>query len=499
LVIFIEQVSAGWIREALLQVERISEGKNNKNNNNNNNNDALEYDHFGWSVSLYESTVAVGAYGDSTAGASAGAAYVFDRYDNVIYGWSLTQKLMPSDGAEYDAFGWSVSLHRNITAIGAYGHSSADRVFNGAVYIFQRIGHLSSVYNDAERLQSWTQTTMLLPSDGGTNDFFGWDVAVWNNLLAVGSHSWGSQDTDDTPAGAVYTYSTNEMHNTDRYITQIYSWKFDQKLVPSDEATRYFGNSISLSENTLLVGSFGDGYASSDAGQAFIYSATAMKDIDEGFGAGAGAGAASIDDPNDDAGSEYGAGEFSVISDQRYSWKQLSKLVPNTTENGIDFGFSVAIDDVTAVVGAVRADGRAVDSGAAFVFIKSNTKFEYPMSERTYLALVSFLPIFFLAVFCIIGSTMVCMKFKPNTRILTLFDLQDEEVEGGFDDDYDMDYSGNGYSTHSSVTMDSSVCSEAELISSRQQHQQQQQQQQHPHHHFQIDQFTTRKVAPPLR
>lgn len=440
----IDQVSAGWINEAFLQVERNIDNKNGKNEDKNNH--QLVYDHFGWSVSLYKSTLVVGAYGDSTAGTSAGAAYVFDRYNHVIYSWSCSQKLVPHDGAEYDAFGWSVSLYKNVTAIGAYGHSSSDLVFNGAVYIFQRMGQ-SRLHDDVDRLQSWTQTAILLPTDGGNNDFFGWDVSIWRNMLAIGSHSWMSDMTDDTPIGAVYTYSSVlaiDDPPSDQSITQIYFWEFDQKLVPKDSSTRYFGNSIALSENTLLVGSFGDEYSTDAIGQAFIYSATAvLTDSDD---------ATSLEE--DDG---YGEADDEG-SHQRYTWVNAAKLIPNTSEVGIDFGFSIDIDDATAVVGAVRADGRVADTGAAFVFIKSNTKFVYPMSERTRLALISFLPIFFLCVFGIIGGTMACMKLKASSTFLTLVDLQVD------DDDSDDDYDVGDFSTHSTATMDSSVYSETELI-----------------------------------
>lgn len=407
----------------------------------------MAYDHFGWSVSLHKSTVVVGAYGDSTQGTSAGAAYVFDRYNHEIYGWSCSQKLLPNDGSEYDSFGWSVSLHQNVTAIGAYGHSSSDLMFNGAVYIFQRVGQSYANPDDLGRLQSWTQTTVLLPTDGSNNDFFGWDVAICHNILAVGSHSWMSQETDDTPVGAVYTYSSPDLTGaTDQYITQIFHWDFDQKLVPKEASTRYFGNSIALSENTLLVGSFGDEYSTSAVGQASIYTATAIQNVESGV--------------DDDTGSS--ANNIGSVFQQGYVWAIAAKLVPNTTEAGIDFGFSVDIDGVTAVVGAVRADGRATDSGAAFVFIKSNTKFIYPMSETTYLALVSFLPLFFLTVFCIIGSTMACMKLKTSSAFLTLVDLQGDDDES---DDDDIDFMAhNDSSMHSHATMDSSVYSETELI-----------------------------------
>ena len=465
------QVSAGWIEEAFLQVER-DENKNGKNDNKNDKNDQLVYDHFGWSVSLHQSTLLVGAYGDNTAGTSAGAAYVYDRHNHAIYGWSYSQKLLPAEGTEYAAFGWSVALYQNVSVVGAYGHSSGDFVFNGAVYLFQRIGASSSASSSSNseengRLQSWTQTTLLLPADGGNNDYFGWDVSLWRNLLAVGSRDWASQDTDETPTGAVYTYATNVVESIDRYITTIYQWHLDQKIVPKDSTTRYFGNCIAMSDQTLLIGSFGDEFSVAEAGQAFIYTAMAADDLKSSTRMDEEEVADVVERVEQD-----GEGSSGSTRQPLYRWTHVATLIPNTTEIGIDFGFSVDIDLVTAVVGAVRADGRATDSGAAFVFIMQNTKFEYPLSERTYLALVSFLPIFFLTIFCIIGSTsMICMSLKTNSTFLSLVDWADEGVEDNEEEDSDNeeDYEDADFSSHSSSTMDSSVYSETELISPRHQ------------------------------
>ena len=432
-----------------MQVEREGDRGKNDGKDSKDNYNSFVYDHFGWSVSLHRSTLVVGAYGDGTMGISAGAAYVFNRQDDKIYGWTCTQKLLPSDGSDYDSFGWSVSNYDNITVVGAYGHSSSDMVFNGAVYIFQRFG--TNHEDGTTRLLSWSQTTVLLPIDASSNDFFGWNVAVWNNLVAVGSHHWQNHESDDSPKGAVYTYSTANFHVTSKSVTEIHLWHLDEKLLPKDSSTRYFGNSISMSDKTLVVGAVGQELSTNHIGRAFIYVA---KEMPNSFN--------SID--TDDEVYNYD------ITDENngdwrplYTWVFKASLLPNTTESGIQFGFSVDIDEATALVGAVRADGQAADTGAAYVFIKSNTKFEYPMSERTYLALVSFLPFFFLSVFCVIMVTMACMKLKASAAFMTLVDLQDDDNDEFEDSNFDA-------TAHSTSTMDSSVYSETELIGKYRRH-----------------------------
>ena len=47
-----------------------------------------------------------------------GSAYVFYSADGVS-GWSEVSKLVASDGAAYNFFGWSVSVWSNVIVVGA--------------------------------------------------------------------------------------------------------------------------------------------------------------------------------------------------------------------------------------------------------------------------------------------------------------------------------------------------------------------------------------------
>jgi hypothetical protein len=99
--------------------------------------DADKYDMFGISVSIDGSAgserLLVGAYGDAGAGPLAGAAYVFRREGDV---WTEETKLLASDMATQDYFGYSVSLSGETALVGAY-HSDEN---TGAAYIFGGMG-----------------------------------------------------------------------------------------------------------------------------------------------------------------------------------------------------------------------------------------------------------------------------------------------------------------------------------------------------------------------
>jgi hypothetical protein len=109
------------------------------------------------------------------------------------------------------------------------------------------------------------------------------------------------------------------------------AWVEQQKLVASDgNAGDFFGKAIAVSGDTLLVGAYGD----------------------------------------DDHGAESGSAYVFIRGSDGWSFQQM--LTASDGAAGDHFGYAVALNGDTAVVGAHLADGAAVDSGAAYVFTRSN-------------------------------------------------------------------------------------------------------------------------------
>ena len=54
---------------------------------------------------------------------SSGAAYVF-LPSTGMFPWSEQQKLLASDGAAYDSFGVSVSVHEDVLVVGAFANDA---------------------------------------------------------------------------------------------------------------------------------------------------------------------------------------------------------------------------------------------------------------------------------------------------------------------------------------------------------------------------------------
>ena len=99
--------------------------------------DGAEYDEFGNSVAISGNLAVIGADSDDNNGTDSGSAYAFD----VTTGQQIF-KLLPSDGAAGDAFGFSVSISGNLAVIGASGDADNGSL-SGSAYVFQQVNCLN--------------------------------------------------------------------------------------------------------------------------------------------------------------------------------------------------------------------------------------------------------------------------------------------------------------------------------------------------------------------
>lgn len=201
-------------------------------------------DQFGFSVALGDDTALVGAHWDEdNEEYESGSAYVFTRTGTT---WSFQQKLVASDAAASDEFGLSVSLSGEFALIGAPKNDVAS--LPGSAYIFSRSGTL------------WTEQAKLVASDGAAPDYFGCSVALDGDTALVGAF-WG--DGMQTDSGSAYVFSRSGT-----------LWTEQAKLVASDgEGYEEFGYSVSLCQDTALIGAFGDDSAK---GSAYIFTSESV-------------------------------------------------------------------------------------------------------------------------------------------------------------------------------------------------------------------------------
>jgi hypothetical protein len=143
---------------------------------------------FGATVALFGNTAIVGVPRDSSFGSDAGAAYVFER-PALGAAWQRVAKLTASDAEGNMSFGTSVDVYGDFMVVGAMDD---DAVANeaGSAYVFHRS-------QDGQ----WREIQKLTAPDGFEYGWFGWDVALYRDLLVIGSPpQLGGH------GGAVYVY-----------------------------------------------------------------------------------------------------------------------------------------------------------------------------------------------------------------------------------------------------------------------------------------------------
>ena len=190
--------------------------------------DATPDKFFGVSVAIDGDTIVVGAVGDSNAGFASGAAYVFERSNNV---WVMKQKLTGSENSAFDSFGLSVAIHGNTIVCGAFGNSPG---FNpasvGTTYVFTLNGN------------QWLETQKLTASDASENNSFGGRVAFDGDTIIVGAIG------NSQFAGAVYVFTFEDS-----------SWVEQEKLTAHDASPGViFGYRLGVSGDTIVVASEGN-------------------------------------------------------------------------------------------------------------------------------------------------------------------------------------------------------------------------------------------------
>jgi hypothetical protein len=95
--------------------------------------DGAVSDFFGSSVAIVGNMAVIGAQRNGVNGVRSGAAYVFTRSGTT---WTEQVKLVSSDGADGDVFGYSAALGGGYAVIGAWGDNDATHISVGSAYVF---------------------------------------------------------------------------------------------------------------------------------------------------------------------------------------------------------------------------------------------------------------------------------------------------------------------------------------------------------------------------
>lgn len=268
-------------------------------------NDGAPGAEFGYSISIDNGLVAVGARMDDQNGTAAGAAYLFSAID----GTQLV-KLTPTDPEVGDEFGNAIDLDNGIVAVGAwrsddYGDGS------GAAYLFEA--------------STGSQLQKLLPPSGNNYQTFGVSIAIDNDLVAIGARTFfvagqgytfakahlfevatGDQLRELQPdilnlngdlgghfadalamdnglvAVGAWSRTVNWEESGSAYVFDAYSGEQLHWIAPDDIWDRdHCGISISMDNQIVAIGSEGDDDNAWSAGAAYLYNADSGTQIDK--------------------------------------------------------------------------------------------------------------------------------------------------------------------------------------------------------------------------
>ena len=263
-------------------------------------------DRFGTVVAIDGDLVVASAVKDDSR---RGSAYVFQRDPLASGAWVQVAKLVASDREAADEFGASVAISGERVVVGANFDDHAGGVQAGSIYVFER--------NEGGP-DTWGQAAKIVAPDAATGDHFGEYVALLGDILVTTSHL---DDDNGADSGSAYVFEHDAGTGT---------WNMKAKLLSSDGAAGdQLGESVEISDATLIVGNRRKVTAGTVAGAAYLFGRNAG-----GLGA----------------------------------WGEIAKLAPADASPGDEFGFTSAIDGDLAAVGARLHDGGGVDTGVVYLF-----------------------------------------------------------------------------------------------------------------------------------
>jgi len=211
--------------------------------------------------------------------------------------WSELCKITEPDIKDDENFGTSLSTYKEYVIAGVPSHEINGEI-KGAAFIYKRNGN------------NWEKQHKLIASDGKDEDWFGESTAISDNYAIIGAPG------ENTKRGAVYIYKRNDN-----------SWIEVQKLIASDgESGDYFGGSVALDGNYLIVGA--------------------------------------EDDENENCINGYSSGAAYIFEKEDNLWIEKQKIIASDGECGDEFGTSISISGDYAIIGAPYAG----NGGAAYIF-----------------------------------------------------------------------------------------------------------------------------------
>ncbi len=336
---------------------------------------------FGHAVAMSGERIVVGAPGarmGNGSGPTSGAVYVFEPSAPGATNWQANAvKIVPNDGANSDTFGHAVATSGDYIAVGS-PQDDDNGGNSGAVYIFQRQG------------TGWVQVAKIV-ANSVAGDRFGHAVALSGNRLAVGAPN---RDANGSDSGAAYIFTRNAPNQ----------WVQTKFLLPvtagggnDGSGGDLFGSSVDLDDDHVIVGSPRDDDGGNDRGSAYIFrqdaggannwgrvakilGGDALNNDQFGFSVALSENLALVGMPfsGESNQSRWGsAWVFHRHEGGTNNWGIVEELLPPDGGNNQEFGYSVALECGTTVIGARLDPSFAGGAGSAYIFELRHNKPPY--------------------------------------------------------------------------------------------------------------------------
>ena len=331
-----EKISGVWIEKSKLQAS-----------------DGYTGQKFGYSVSISADFILIGAYSDDQISNNSGAAYIFKR-DTVTGNWTEMQKLYASDSSFYSWFGYSVSLLGDHAIIGAPRYFN-DSVETGAAYIYKWNGSV------------WFEEAKLVPQNGvGGGQSFGNSVSIFGDYASIGAY--GDEGLGGYP-GATYIFHNNNSN-----------WIQQAKLNASEiNLNHHFGCSVSIYEDYVAIGSYLA--PNTTGGAVFVFHRNDTTWTEEatlegssnfypiyfGYSVSMDGDYLVVGAPNEDTNGNN-AGCTYIFKRNGIDWTEQTKLLASDGTEGDKMGWSVFIEDDEIFVGAPIQEAGNKYCGAVYVY-----------------------------------------------------------------------------------------------------------------------------------
>jgi hypothetical protein len=299
---------------------------------------------YGFSVSLSEGTLAVGAYRDDTVGFQSGAVHVYVLEES---GFLFLETLLPSTETIGQIFGSPVAVSGSRMVVGANGEQGLTpdwmHDYFGAAYVFERG---SDGY--------WVEKARLTSPSLDTNELFAWWVDIDGGTVVVGAPY---SSMIETYGGAAYVFEDIEG-----------TWSHTATLL-SEQAAYYsvFGLSVSVRANTVAVGAPFGGSLGGGSVDVFrkiggVWSREAYLEADDSLGNENLGFALDLFDDTLVAGAPadwqvgdlqlVGGGSIYLFERGEGGWQLGLELAPRARSTWAQAGYAVALDRHSLMVGA---------------------------------------------------------------------------------------------------------------------------------------------------